>query len=80
VRRRPSPRARAKELSKAERSASFRSTKEASVSDEKSNPDDLTKTSKDDVTLTEAELSQVSGGWKQTTEDESPKEDISNKY
>jgi bacteriocin-like protein len=50
------------------------------VSDEKSNPDDLTKTSKDDVTLTEAELSQVSGGWKQTTEDESPKEDISNKY
>jgi hypothetical protein len=36
------------------------------MSEETSKPDDLTKTSKDDVTLTEADLNQVSGGnsWK----------------
>lgn len=40
------------------------------MSDEKPNPDSLTKTSKDDVKLTEAELNNVSGGWKNSPESE----------
>jgi hypothetical protein len=49
------------------------------MSDDTPSPDALTETSKDDIKLTEADLNQVSGGWKTAPEPES-KQGPSDKY